>query len=263
MPGPPSLSPGREVLERLYVREGLPTTEIARRFGVGQPSVTRWMQTAGIPTRKRERHVDEATLRSLYLDERKSTGEIATILGWPFRETVNDKLRLYGIPIRSASEAASLRRHAPAAREKMSSARKGKTSGAKGSTWSIERHQQHKDLWDDPEFRAKVIPKRSGANSPLWKGGVTDPLDLRLAQTAWLKRRAECYVRDNGICQDCGVKCLSRAEIEKRGHPERRIQAHHIIARRSGGGDELENLVTLCVSCHHKRERRYADALFA
>ena len=76
-------------------------------------------------------------------------------------------------------------------------------------------------------------------------------------------RNIECYIRDNGKCQDCGVKCLSKAEAKRRNLPHRIVQAHHIIARRNGGGDELSNLVTLCVSCHHKRERRYADALFA
>lgn len=185
----------------------------------------------------------------MYLVEKKSAKAISVEVGC-HADTINAWLHRYGIIMRSRSEGLSL-------------ACKGRVSPNKGNKWTDEHHRKHLELWADPEFRARVIPKRSGANSNLWKGGTSDPSNVHLARVDWLKRRDECYVRDNGICQDCRVKCLSRAEIEKRGHPERRIQAHHIISRRTGGGDELSNLVTLCVSCHHKRERRYADALFA
>jgi len=35
----------------------------------------------------------------------------------------------------------------------------------------------------------------------------------------------------------------------------RNLTIHHIIKRSQGGGDELGNLITLCLDCHEKIER--------
>jgi 5-methylcytosine-specific restriction endonuclease McrA len=48
-----------------------------------------------------------------------------------------------------------------------------------------------------------------------------------------------------------------------KGDPKLKIACHHVIRRRDGGTDELSNLVTLCASCHMRREARYSTALFA
>lgn len=32
------------------------------------------------------------------------------------------------------------------------------------------------------------------------------------------------------------------------------LEIHHIVAKKDGGGDEKENLMLLCVSCHRKTE---------
>jgi hypothetical protein len=47
--------------------------------------------------------------------------------------------------------------------------------------------------------------------------------------------------RDNYICQHCKGKCK-----------DSRLHVHHIIFRRNGGSDEVENLITLCKTCHNK-----------
>lgn len=44
-------------------------------------------------------------------------------------------------------------------------------------------------------------------------------------------------VRDNYTCQCCGKKNC-------------RLEGHHIVFRRNGGSDSLDNLVTLCEDCH-------------
>ena len=44
-------------------------------------------------------------------------------------------------------------------------------------------------------------------------------------------------VRDNYTCQCCGKKNC-------------RVEVHHIVFRRNGGSDSLENLITLCGDCH-------------
>jgi len=81
------------------------------------------------------------------------------------------------------------------------------------------------------------------------------------ASKEWARIRHAVYERDNWICQECGVKCLNTRD--SKAHPNRKIQCHHIIRRRDGGLDVPENLVTLCMSCHHKRERAADAALFA
>ena len=100
--------------------------------------------------------------------------------------------------------------------------------------------------------------KRSDAHLALWDriGRPGAAPDL-LQRSAWKQRRRECYERDVWTCQHCGCRCTKR----KGSDPKRWIQAHHKIARRDGGGDELSNLVTLCMECHHREERRLRPTL--
>jgi hypothetical protein len=41
------------------------------------------------------------------------------------------------------------------------------------------------------------------------------------------------------------------------------MEQHHILPRRFGGGDEDENIVTLCASCHNAVESIYAQSFWA
>lgn len=54
----------------------------------------------------------------------------------------------------------------------------------------------------------------------------------------WRKLRNECYERDNYTCQRCGIT-------------EGKLDAHHIVPRVFGGKDTIDNLISLCCSCHH------------
>lgn len=77
----------------------------------------------------------------------------------------------------------------------------------------------------------------------VWHRG-RDPYSLRI------------LYRDNFTCQDCGEFHAFRNEhgfyipID-----DGRLQVHHIKFVCNGGGDEPENLVTLCVECHKKRHK--------
>lgn len=51
--------------------------------------------------------------------------------------------------------------------------------------------------------------------------------------------KAACLNRDNYTCQCCKTK-------------KGTLHAHHIIYRRNGGADILDNLITLCEKCHNK-----------
>lgn len=50
--------------------------------------------------------------------------------------------------------------------------------------------------------------------------------------------RQRILLRDKYLCQRCFDK--QKADLE----------THHILARRYGGGDSYENLITYCVKCH-------------
>lgn len=51
--------------------------------------------------------------------------------------------------------------------------------------------------------------------------------------------KAACLNRDNYTCQCCKTK-------------KGTLHAHHIVYRRNGGADTLDNLITLCEACHKK-----------
>ena len=51
--------------------------------------------------------------------------------------------------------------------------------------------------------------------------------------------KAACINRDNYTCQCCKTK-------------KGTLNAHHIVYRRNGGADTLDNLITLCEACHKK-----------
>ena len=53
--------------------------------------------------------------------------------------------------------------------------------------------------------------------------------------------KAYVLTRDNYTCQHCKGKSKNN-----------KLEVHHIVYRSNGGGDEQENLITLCSSCHYK-----------
>jgi len=61
----------------------------------------------------------------------------------------------------------------------------------------------------------------------------------------WRQLRAAVLARDYNQCVVCAGS--------------RRLTAHHIKARTDGGVDTMDNLVTLCGSCHSRLERGGPD----
>ncbi len=64
---------------------------------------------------------------------------------------------------------------------------------------------------------------------------------------AWNKARQQVLDRDNRTCQLCGRKAESNLHI------------HHIMKRRDGGTDFLDNLLTVCSRCHKKADGSLYD----
>ena len=57
---------------------------------------------------------------------------------------------------------------------------------------------------------------------------------------AWRRVRNHVVDRDYGQCTVCASSRL--------------LAVHHVLARKDGGADTPDNLVTLCTSCHSKLE---------
>lgn len=76
--------------------------------------------------------------------------------------------------------------------------------------------------------------------------------------TVWQRGRdaysLRILFRDNFTCQDCGE---FHAHKNKYGIyvpiDDGCLEVHHIVPVSKGGGDEPENLITLCKACHKKR----------
>jgi transposase-like protein len=211
---------------RLYVEEQRSYAEIAREYGVTKQTIARWLRAAGISARP--------------LSE-------ATKLGMRnYIPTVEARRKM-------AENAARMRqRITPATHEKQRQTMKGRPPPNKGKPWSKAQHAKIGQLWT-PERRELASERSRGEKSPAWRGGQTPEETLRMQRWEWRRRRAECYERDNWTCRDCGVKC----------HHGVRIAAHHVIPRRHGGSDDLDNLLTLCGSCHSRRESLYRSAFIA
>lgn len=69
----------------------------------------------------------------------------------------------------------------------------------------------------------------------------------------WNLIRKQIYKRDNYICQDCGIKCISKKYLKNKKESNRIIQCHHIDYNKKNNKEE--NLITLCLKCHLKRHR--------
>lgn len=219
--------PDAETLHRLYVQEQKSLHEIARPYGVSAALVRKWLLRAGISTRS----IAEATS----LAQR----------GKP----ASDKQRAACAKNLEKARAAIT----PEGRKKAIGHLNTGAPWNKGKPWTAEFREKQMVIRRSPEYRRKLSEAQKGEKSVHWKGGY----DQRCPRGfEWRALRQRVYERDGWTCQDCGVKCLGAKDARAKGKKQRRIQAHHVVPRRLGGTDELENLVTLCVICHIKRERK-------
>jgi 5-methylcytosine-specific restriction endonuclease McrA len=100
------------------------------------------------------------------------------------------------------------------------------------------------------EERKLRSDQHRGAKCNFWKGGVTQLRKSRLDSFEWKLRRKEAYERDKWCCSLCEKHCRGKE-----------IQAHHVVPWSVNKDDSLENLITLCSSCHSKTENKVANEL--
>lgn len=91
--------------------------------------------------------------------------------------------------------------------------------------------------------KKKLSVRFKGENNPAWRGGVSGDR-YRLHNFVWKQLRAAARKRDLYTCQLCLTK-------------ECRLDVHHKLPHRLGGEDNLDNLVSLCQSCHSKIENMF------
>jgi len=94
------------------------------------------------------------------------------------------------------------------------------------------------------------MPDRLPTFKPPWVGQRKRPravtprnqTEAGYGRRAWKLARRERLVLDNWQCQDCG-----RVVSGREAHVD------HVVAKASGGSDLMDNLRTLCRSCHSRK----------
>ena len=84
----------------------------------------------------------------------------------------------------------------------------------------------------------------SGENNPFWREHYTS-----YRGRGWRKIREIVLDRDGYKCVSCG-----KTDEDEKRDLRRSLSIHHIKPYRNGEDNSLENLETLCASCHRKAE---------
>ena len=111
--------------------------------------------------------------------------------------------------------------------------------------WHLSERQKGKKIREKMSKTRKRLFKEgkldlSGKNNPAYIDG-TYCSGKRASRKNWRKTRKEVLERDNYACKKCG-----------RTKKEIRLDVHHKNPWRKCKNHEVENCITLCVSCHGK-----------
>lgn len=198
-------------IRRLY-RDGVPVTEIAKRFGVSVATLSEWFKEAGIKRNSRRVYVTDDLRERI---RRKMSRD-------PDGEKRKQAIRLYREELLSTPEIAE---------------RLGVTSVTVGQ-W-LEQEGVERRKRPTQRVREKLRQANLGSRRYNWKGGITAE-NVRVRTSLYMKlAREACFERDDYTCQSCG----------KRGG---KLNAHHIwpFQRFPELKFEVSNLGTLCKECH-------------
>jgi len=175
----------KEWLEQKYLVEGMSTYAIAKIVKRNPKQVWHWIKDYGIPIRERTWSTDQDTqpyhneewLRSEYVDNQRSTGEIAEQFGVTEANIIHF-LKLYGIERRTMSEARAVKH------------------------WGLSGEE-------NPMFGKK------GALSSNWRGGSTPERQAVYSSIEWADAVKAVWKRDKGVCQRCGITKYHEGKIVK------------------------------------------------
>lgn len=95
-------------LEDLYLNKGLSLSQIAKRFNCNGTNILYWLKKFDIkrrPAYRKKIDIPKGILEDMYLDKKLSSLQIAEKLNLKHSKTIRRKLKKFGIPTRSLSEA--------------------------------------------------------------------------------------------------------------------------------------------------------------
>lgn len=90
------------------------------------------------------------------------------------------------------------------------------------------------------------IGKMTGNSHPNWRGGITPKYLDRINDPKWKMIRLKVYERDGYKC------CICNKQVRGKS-----ISCHHKIPWRISNNNSLDNLITVCRSCHMKKDLQY------
>jgi len=144
-------------------------------------------------------------------------------------------------------------------RKKVSNAHKGQIGWSKGLTKETdERIKKHSERMkkNNPMFKKetqeKVRKANKGKNNWNWIDGRSYKKCPARYGDDWEAVRYLVYLRDHFTCQECGKT------MKENG---RALDVHHKIPFLVSFDNSLNNLITLCRSCHIKIERRLKNVI--
>lgn len=242
-----------QTLLKLYFEEGLSPPEIGEKFGCAGKTICKWLNRFGVTTANQRRQEakrredppwrDRTKLEKLYVEQTMSAVEIAeefdckksTILYW---------MRKFGIERRSTSESLEIPPVKKARLEEL----------------YFEDDLTQDDIAEEVGCSVPTVCRWmaqygiqpgavSGSDHPDWNGGKTP-----YGKGFTAKKKSEVRSRDGHQCQSC-----SMGQSEHLEQYDRKLHVHHIMPRRlfedAEKANAKENLVTLCIQCHHEWEK--------
>lgn len=244
-------------LRWLYHERGFGTRKTGRILGTTGGTISKWLARLDIEARPSGGGVtpdelkDSEWVRREYKDKKRSSHDIADELGCA-SSTVSRYIRQHGIPLNDwgvyfedfkvgGERYADIYSRVDA---------ECAYCGAVDSVPQSRRDQEDQYFCGRECYGRWRSENRVGSGSPLWKGGDNVQYGIGWGE----KKREAVRERDGRKCQHCGRSEKEHIELFDKKHC-----VHHIQPARSFDDPKrrnaMDNLVTLCTTCHMTWER--------
>lgn len=229
-------------------QKGMSQSDIADELDCSQGIVHVWLRRFGIDTsriRTDQPWHDEETLRRLYVESGLTMAEVATELDCS-RQTIEKWIHRHDIETRTYNP------ETPAELQTESKLRSMYLTDGMSTYEIAERLECAPSTvhgWlGHHEIETRSVGSQPGELHHRWKGGVDEYYGDN-----WMCQRRKALRRDDYECQRCGI-----TQSEHRDQTDIGLDVHHQRPIRTFQSPEsantLDNLVTLCRSCHNTVE---------
>lgn len=158
----------KEILKELYIDRKLSSRKVVKKFNYSKATILKWLHYYNIPVREVKKTrigIPKDRLTQLYINRKLSIYKIAEILNVD-PVVIHNRMREYGIPARSISEAL-----------------KGRIPWNKGKNLSDKTKKKlskiWKKFWRNPEFKEKMAIRNKKLSERM-KGGGNPMKNLEL-----------------------------------------------------------------------------------